>query len=299
MLRGIDGRRIFMDDRDRSRFCLLLQEASEMCHFRIHAFCLMGNHIHLVLEPTTSPLAEGVHRFASRYAQYFNRKYEKRGYVFQGRFRSILVEEGRYLRTLVHYVHLNPVEAGLVEHPEKYSWSSYNAYFKRAVFTWLHTDRVLAAFDMDRSGALARMHADIESKIYTELDRSEVLRAFRRGIFGSEEFVEIYGDDIPNPPLELEKKPDESLEKLVNLLCRKFNVSLSELRSSEKRRDIVRARAAFARTSQLSHDIDLSGASKFLNKSYSSVARLATSAMKNPQLDVLAHHLADNLSQIE
>jgi len=99
MLRGIDGIFLFHDDADRARFCLLLQEAAEVHHHRVHAFCLMGNHIHLILEPTShhKPLAACVHTFAFRYAQHFNKRYKRRGYLYQGRFRSILVEDGLYL----------------------------------------------------------------------------------------------------------------------------------------------------------------------------------------------------------
>jgi putative transposase len=93
MLRGIDGRAIFVDDRDRCSFALFLQEASELHKFRVHAFCLMSNHIHLLLEPLQEALGAGIHRFTMRYAQHFNRRHQKRGYVFQGRFRSILVED--------------------------------------------------------------------------------------------------------------------------------------------------------------------------------------------------------------
>jgi len=114
MLRGIDGRPIFDDERDKIRFLLLLQQASEHCFFRVHAFCLMTNHIHLMSEPTVESLAVGVHRFTGRYAQYFNWRHKNRGYVFQGRFRSIVVQDVIYIRSLVRYIHLNPVEAKLV-----------------------------------------------------------------------------------------------------------------------------------------------------------------------------------------
>ena len=79
MLRGIDGRLTFTDDRDRIQSCLLMQEASELCFFRIHAFCLIINHVHLILDPTTAPLNVGVHRFSSRYAQHFDKRHNRRG----------------------------------------------------------------------------------------------------------------------------------------------------------------------------------------------------------------------------
>jgi len=111
MLRGNAGQLVFFDDDDRIRFCLILQKAAEEYQFTIHAFCFMSNHVHLMLEPTTSTLSVGVHAFAGRYAQYFNRRHKQRGHLFQDRFRSILIEEGEYLVRLVRYIHLNPVRA--------------------------------------------------------------------------------------------------------------------------------------------------------------------------------------------
>ena len=79
MIRGVGGRSIFDDDRERARFCLLLQYASEICKFYIHGFCLMGNHAHLLLQPHTENLASGMHRLGFRYAQYFNKKVKRIG----------------------------------------------------------------------------------------------------------------------------------------------------------------------------------------------------------------------------
>ena len=79
MLRGNDGQPIFLEDSDRVRLCLLMQYAIEMHDIIVHGFCLMRNHIHLLVEPTTSGLSAGIQSFASRYAQYFNRKYKRRG----------------------------------------------------------------------------------------------------------------------------------------------------------------------------------------------------------------------------
>ena len=151
MLRGIEGMSVFLDDADRRRFCLLLQEAAEQHGHRVHAFCLMTNHIHLILEPiTANALKDCVHAFAFRYAQYFNKRYKRKGYLYQGRFCSTLVQDGNYLRRLIRYIHLNPVEAGLVKKPEEYRWCSHNAYFGHAAYTWLEIDCVLTRFGKDR-----------------------------------------------------------------------------------------------------------------------------------------------------
>jgi REP-associated tyrosine transposase len=192
MLRGVDGRAIFADDTDRCRFLLLLQESSELHRFRVHAFCLMSNHIHLLLESLNDALTVGVHRFATRYAQQFNRRHKKRGYVFQGRFRSILVENECYMRRLARYIHLNPLEAGLVSRPEDYRWSSYNAYFGQSAFTWLETDRVLFYFGPTRAIALEALAKFMEANEEVALDQKEIERAGRSGIYGSEEFTRSF-----------------------------------------------------------------------------------------------------------
>lgn len=89
-----------MDDEDRIRFCLILQKTVEEYQIIVHAFCFMSNHVHFILEPTTSSLSVVVHAFAGRYAQYFNRRHKQRGHLFQDRFRSILIEDGDYLKRL-------------------------------------------------------------------------------------------------------------------------------------------------------------------------------------------------------
>ena len=103
MLRGVNGHHLFLNDADRMRFCFLLQRATEKFNFNVHAFCLMTNHVHLIIEPTEYSLQDCIHLFSFQYAQYFNRRYNRKGYLYQGRFRSILVDDGLYLRRLIKY----------------------------------------------------------------------------------------------------------------------------------------------------------------------------------------------------
>jgi len=294
MLRGIDGRPVFMDDSDRNRFCLLVQEASELCFFRVHAFCLMTNHIHLILEPTTGSLSIGVHRFSSRYAQHFNKRHRLRGYVFQGRFRSILVEDGNYLRRLVRYIHLNPVDAKIIGRPEQYPWSSHNAYFNRATYAWLHTDRVLSHFGNTRTEALANMVIHFETKMDAELDIKEIESAFRKGVYGSEEFAKIYvdSDNMHFVKNELEQVIVNNIEQLVETVSMQFNVTIDELRSADKRRELVTARAILARAAQLARGVSLKDVCEILGKHHGTVSRLASLACKDKILNDIANQFA-------
>ena len=211
-----------------------------------------------MIEPTIEPLTVGVHRFASRYARHFNWRHKKRGYVFQGRFRSIIVQDGAYIRRLVRYIHLNPVEAKLVTQPDYYQWSSYNGYLEYVEYTWLHTDRVLAHFGTTRSEAIEEMAVHIKFKMDASIDAEEIPKSFRKGAFGDQEFVEIYAPIEDFGP-DKQNKEDTSctIGLLANVVCEEFGVTINELCSSEKRRELVRARAVLARAAQMKKGLGL------------------------------------------
>ncbi|MDQ6998682.1 MAG: transposase, partial [Mariprofundus sp.] len=115
MLRGNGGIPIFENDEQRTHFCLLLQEGVVRYGHRVHAFCLMDNHVHLVIQVGTIDLSKIMQNVSFRYTRWFNARHKRIGHLFQGRFKAILVDEENYLLELVRYTHLNPVRAGLVE----------------------------------------------------------------------------------------------------------------------------------------------------------------------------------------
>lgn len=154
--RGNERRAIFRDDSDRKLFLAVLADAVGLFAWRLHAYVLMGNHYHLLLETPEPNLSRGMHRINTVYSQSFNRRHERAGHLMQGRFKAILVEKERHLLELVRYVVLNPVRAGIVKEAGDWPWSSYlaTAGLQRPP-TWLETDWTIAQFG---SGAGA-MHA--------------------------------------------------------------------------------------------------------------------------------------------
>lgn len=124
MLRGVNRDALFLEDEDHERFlhCLGLVRDASAC--RVLAYCLMTNHVHLILRTAEEPIGTVVKRLGVRYAGWFNRKYGRVGHLFQDRFISLPVEDDAYLVTLLRYVWHNPVAAGLSERPEHYRWSS-------------------------------------------------------------------------------------------------------------------------------------------------------------------------------
>lgn len=111
MLRGNDGQPIFFSEEDKSRLCLLMQKGTERFGHSIEAFCFMLNHIHLAVRVADISISRIIQHLAFRYTRYINRKYKRVGHLFQGRFKSILVDDEDYLNELIRYIHLNPVRA--------------------------------------------------------------------------------------------------------------------------------------------------------------------------------------------
>ncbi len=128
--RGNDKRKIFLDDpRDFSRYTLNIEKCQKKFPFNLHAFVLMPNHLHLLIEVKKHSIDKIMQVLQTGYTMYFNRKYNHVGHLFQGRYKSFLVDKESYLLELVRYIHLNPVRAHIVENPNDYFWSSNGAYF--------------------------------------------------------------------------------------------------------------------------------------------------------------------------
>ncbi|MFT3834041.1 MAG: transposase [Micropruina sp.] len=124
MARGVNRDAIFLDNEDYERYLYALQLTKDVSNCAVLAYCLMPNHVHLVIRAVDEPLALVMKRLGVRYAGWFNRKYGRVGHLFQDRFRSRPVESDEYLFALVRYVWDNPVQAGLSGRPEDYRWSS-------------------------------------------------------------------------------------------------------------------------------------------------------------------------------
>jgi len=145
--RGNARQPIFEDDKDRELFLELLGSIVSRYKWLCHTYCLMDNHYHLLIETVNGNLSQGMRQLNGIYTQRFNRRHGRIGHVFQGRFKSILVDREGYLLELCRYVVLNPVRAGMVKSLEKYKWSSYQTttgIVKSPVF--LTTDWVLSQF---------------------------------------------------------------------------------------------------------------------------------------------------------
>ncbi len=126
--RGNNGENIFSDDYDRYAYLALLAKAVRSMKMRLFAYSLMTTHVHLVCQTAEANISATICRLHGSYAFSFNRRYDRHGHLFEGRFRSRLIEDDAYLLEATRYTHLNPVRAGLVNGPEDHVWSSYRCY---------------------------------------------------------------------------------------------------------------------------------------------------------------------------
>ncbi len=135
MLRGINKQTIFEDDEDKDRFLDTIERFKSVSKYEIYGFCLMCNHVHLLLKETEEPISVAIKRICSSYVYWYNRKYERCGHLFQERYKSETVENNAYLMTVLRYIHQNPVKAGLSRSVRDYMWSSYNEYIRKPSVT--------------------------------------------------------------------------------------------------------------------------------------------------------------------
>lgn len=149
--RGDRREAIYEDDRDRFRFLAILHEVIDRYNWVCPAYCLMGNHYHLMLQTPDANLSRGMRHLNGLYTQASNRRHERTGHLFQGRYKAILVDRNGYLLELARYIVLNPVRAGLVECPEQWRWSSYRATVGSSrPPDWLASDILLKQFRSHR-----------------------------------------------------------------------------------------------------------------------------------------------------
>jgi len=132
IMRGINRQTVLEDEEDCAQFLEALLRYKEKSGYDIYAYCLMGNHVHLLMKIGIEPLEQIMRRLCGSYVYWYNMKYQRVGNLFQDRFKSEPVKDDEYFQTVLRYIHQNPVKAGLVKHVEEYKWSSFHEYVNQA-----------------------------------------------------------------------------------------------------------------------------------------------------------------------
>jgi putative transposase len=236
--RGNERRDIFVDDDDRRMFLDTLGEMAERFELDIAAYVLMGNHYHLLLRTRRANLSKSMQWFGVTYTNRFNSLNSHSGHLFQGRFKSMIVQNDAYLLRLSYYIHRNPVRAGMVDRLADYRWSSYAnyAYGKKAP-GWLNTELLLSQFvNVDDPHRAYRQAAQAYSReehlLWEELHHGFIL--------GGQQFVETikarYLPTAPHQEIPHQKKVARDLDPAVLLekAARALGADLERFKNSGK-----------------------------------------------------------------
>jgi len=240
MLRGNYQQSIFTNDEDRLKLLSLLRQATEVQGCKIHLFCLMTNHIHLVVEVVDIPLSKIMQSIFSCYVRYFNQRIRKIGRLFQDRYKAKLISNDDYLMELCFYIHKNPVTANMCKNFNDYSWSSHLVYAGINKISWVTTEQI---------HSLLRNHVDVKKNHYHVfmLDKDNV---YSKPAFChlDENGILIIEDSVSSKAsqgsfLALENVP---IKVIVNVICGHLGVPVAALTSSSQQRTVVLARVIVA-----------------------------------------------------
>ena len=219
--RGNERKHVFKSKRDREKFLQYLESATQRYDAVIHAYCLMDNHYHLLLEAPSDNLSQIMRHINGAYTTYFNGKRARSGHLFQGRYKAILVDMDEYAKELSRYIHLNPVRAKMVETPEEHDWSSYKFYIgKEKPPEWLYRDFILGYFGKKTSTAQKAYQKFVNALVNRKYD-SPLDEVVSSTLLGSPDFIAFIKDKFLSG-----KKPDKELPALKEL-ARK--VSMQEI----------------------------------------------------------------------
>lgn len=261
--RGNARQDIFLDDEDRQQFLVVLGRVVSRFHLLLHAYCLMDNHFHLVVETLEGNLSKTMRQLNGVYTQAFNRRHQRVGHVLQGRFKAILIDRDSYLLELCRYVVLNPVRAKRTRKADTHPWSSYRATAGLAPTPlYLTIDWLLAQFGQQRAAAQRKYQTFVAEGIGQNSPWEEV-----RGqvLLGSEQFVERLAPGLQDKRL---------LKEIPRRQRFAARPTLSQLFGSKTRTDRVRRNEAIRRA-HLDHGYSLSEIGRAVDLHYATISRIA------------------------
>ena len=225
-MRGINRQNIFEEDDDNMKFLQILEQYRDKCGYDIYAYCLMGNHVHLLLKIGEEPLEQVMRRICGSYVYWYNWKYQRIGNLFQDRFKSEPIEDDKYFLIVLRYIHQNPLKAGLIKDIEKYKWSSYGEYLGEVKL--VNADYVLKIFNTDREKAIksfAQYNSELNNDICLDIGEKsritdEEARAIIKKVCNLYNAIELQTLDISTRDRylkELKEKHSLSIRQIERL----------------------------------------------------------------------------------
>jgi putative transposase len=256
--RGNARQSIFVNDGDRAKFLQLLIESVERYDVALHAYVLMGNHYHLIAETRRANLGRWMHWLTTVYTVYFNRRHERAGHLFQGRYKSIVLEAEGYLLTLSRYVHLNPVRGRVIgkgdpgerrKRLRAWRWSSYPGYAGLVkAEEWITHERVLEEFGGPKGGRSLAYRRFVEQGLLREIE-NPLEAAKWQAVLGREDFLRSLKDRLRTRgqqeqremPSLRQMRDRPAVQSILKRIANKYRCTELELRNRGKRGNEARA----------------------------------------------------------
>ncbi len=310
ILRGNNGQRVFSGDYGYKVFLSLLTEGTKRFGYRLHAFCLMPNHVHLAVQVGEQPLSKAMQNAGFRHALRTNRLQGSTGHLFQGRYKAILVADTAYALELVRYIHLNPVRAGLAADPADWRWSSHRAYLGIDSWPFLTSSWVLEMLGDEPSAARARYVEFVRAALGptpgeegdgTPGKAACAQREDEAGLFHptpSDWSCPIRPPSLPGPldsteglahaPFSPGTPPRVSLEDVVRAVCGDYRITPARLLSRSRARPEAEARYVILRIALAYRSATVNAAASLFGRDPSAFShglrRLEEKLERNPAL---------------
>jgi putative transposase len=301
ILRGIEKRQIFDDDLDREAFINRMGHLALETGTKIYAWSLMKNHAHLLLRSGPGGLPQYMRRLLTGYAQAYNRRHKRSGYLYQNRYKSIVCEDEGYFQELVRYIHLNPLRAGLVEdlnQLEHYPWAGHGVLMGNVKYPWQDADYVLSwfgkkagpaqrAYDRYVSDGIQQGHRPelVGGGLVRSLGGWSAVKSLRRSgervltderILGTDDFVErILKEAEQRAQRSFSSRlRDKEEQQFINAKCREKGISVKELQMGGRRSPIPEVRSDIAWKLSREWGIPLAEIARHLGISTSAVSQI-------------------------
>jgi REP element-mobilizing transposase RayT len=307
IVRGIEKGLVVRDDKDREAFVTRLGHAAMLTQTNVYAWALLPNHVHVLVRSSAIGLPAFMRRFLTGYAVTFNRRHERRGHLFENRYKSIVCDEDSYFQELVRYIHLNPLRAGLCAdliELGQYPWCGHSVILGKFQYPWCDREHVLSWFGTRGNDALAAYRRFVRDGIAQgrrpELVGGGLVRtlggwaavqaARSRGdrvladprILGTGSFVEalLSRDEGRLRRTYSITERAEQMEELIRRACVSAGIDLGELQLGGRRRSVAKIRAQLARQLVGEYGVTLAEAARRLGVSTSGIAKIFERARK-------------------
>lgn len=241
IVRGNRKQDIFHEDQDRLLYLDRLAHYKKERDFRLYAYVLMTNHVHLLIETGKTPISRVMQLLNFTYTRHFNKKYGTVGHLFQGRYRGFLCDKDEYLLALIRYLHLNPVRARIAASPDEYKWSSHNDYLSGKA-NIVDTEQVLRMFSENKTSA-ARLYRKFVLDAVGDGKRADIYRGIEQQILGDDLFIEKVRGQIER---DIIRPTKVTIEELMHVVSELTGITPEALKSLSRNIDTVKARALVA-----------------------------------------------------